>query len=183
MKSKHLILSITLSIILICFPNISYSAEKVNLYINIFSRSITLKELEDLAYYGKSEGFLKKIIKKQNEKLIKELLTKDYKAPIELTSRLLYSEIGSVVLKKISKIVYPDRIPQESISVLALKTATIKAIAEKNDSISILSFLKSYPSKVIAINVIELSRVINKVESMNELVKFFSDSPLEKLKS
>ena len=88
-----------------------------------------------------------------------------------------------MVLKKISKIIYPDRIPKESISVLALKTATIKAIAEKNDSISLLTFLKAYPSKVIAINVMELSRVINKVESMNELVKFFSDSPLEKLKN
>ena len=183
MKSKNLIFSITLSIVLICFPNTSYSAEKINLYVNIFSRSITLKELEDFSYYGTSEGFLKKILKKQNQGLIKEYLTKEYKTPIELTSRLLYSEIGSVVLKKISKIIYPDRIPKESISVLALKTATIKAIAKKNDSISMLTFLKAYPSKVIAINVMELSRVINKVESMNELVKFFSDSPLEKLKS
>ena len=183
MKSKNLIFSISLAIILVSFPNISYSAEKINLYINIFSRSITLKELEDFSDYGVSEGFLKKILKKQNQSLIKEHLTKEYKAPIELTSRLLYSEIGSVVLKKISKIIYPDRIPKESISVLALKTATIKAIAEKNDSISILTFLKAYPSKVIAINVMELSRVINKVESMNELVKFFSDSPLEKLKN
>ena len=183
MKSKHLIFSITLSIFLVCVPNTSYSAEKINLYINIFSRSIRLKELEDFAYYGTSEGFLKKILKKQNQGLIKQFLTKEYKAPIELTSRLLYSEIGSVVLKKISKIIYPDRIPKESISVLALKTATIKAIAEKNDSISILTFLKAYPSKVIAINVMELSSIINKVESMNELVKFFSDSPLEKLKN
>jgi len=183
MKSKNIIFSIALSIILVSFPDVSYSAEKINLYVNIFSRSITLKELEDFSNSGVSEGFLKKILKKQDQGLIKEFLTKEYKAPIELTSRLLYSEIGSVVLKKISKIIYPDRIPKESISVLALKTATIKAIAERDDSISILTFLKAYPSKIIAINVMELSRVINKVESMNELVKFFSDSPLEKLKN
>ncbi len=183
MKSNNIIISIALSIFLICFQTPIYSAEKINLYLNIFSRSITLKELEDFSKDGTSRGFLKKILKKQNKGLIKEFLTKEYKAPIELSSRLLYSDIGLVVLKKVSRIIYPDRIPKESISVLALKTATIKAIYEKNNSISILAFLKAYPSKVIAINVIELSKVINKVESMNELVKFFSDSPLEKLKN
>ena len=111
MKSKNIIFSIALSIILVSFPDVSYSAEKINLYVNIFSRSITLKELEDFSDSGVSEGFLKKILKKQDQDLIKEFLTKEYKAPIELTSRLLYSEIGSVVLKKISKIIYPDRIP------------------------------------------------------------------------
>ena len=35
---------------------------------------------------------------------------------------------------------------------------------------------------VVAINIDELEKVINKVESMSELVEFFSDSPLEKLK-
>ena len=63
MKSKNLIFSIALSIILISFPNISYSAEKINLYINIFSRSLTVKEIEDFAKHGKYEGFLKKILK------------------------------------------------------------------------------------------------------------------------
>ena len=37
--------------------------------------------------------------------------------------------------------------------------------------------------KVIAIDVTELVNVMNKVESMNELITFFTDSPLEKLKN
>ena len=63
------------------------------------------------------------------------------------------------------------------------KTGTIQAIVVGKDYINILEFLKAYPSEVIAIDVTELGKVVDKVESMKELVKFFSDSPLEKLKS
>ena len=71
MKPRNIIFSITLSIVLICLPKAGYSAEKINLYVNIFSRSITLKELEDFSDYGISEGFLKNILKRQNKSLIK----------------------------------------------------------------------------------------------------------------
>ncbi len=181
MKSKQWLFIFILNICFICFPYKTYSAEIINLYVNIFSRSITVKEIEEFAKNGTSKGFLNKLLKNQDKKLIQELITKEYKAPIVLSSRLLYSQIGGVILKKISKTIYPNRIPEESISVLALKTTAIKAISENEEAISLLSFLKAYPSKVIAIDVIELTRVINKVESMNELVTFFSDSPLEKL--
>ncbi len=163
------------------FPTKVYPAERITLFKNIFSRSISIKELEEFSKNGKTTGFLKRAVKNQDQEAIRKILSKNYKAPIELTSRLLYSQIGEVILKKISKIIYPYRIPEESISILALKAGTIKAIAAGDESINIISFLKAYPSKVIAIDVIELTRVINKVESMNELVTFFSDSPLEKL--
>ena len=35
------------------------------------------------------------------------------------------------------------------------------------------------PNKTITVNLPALFKVINKVESMSELVKFFSDSPLK----
>ncbi len=76
---------------------------------------------------------------------------------------------------------HPHLIQEESTRILALKSGTIKAINRKTESISIIDFMKAYPSKVIAIDVTELSKIINKVESMNDLVKFFSNSPLEKL--
>ena len=107
MKSKHLILSIALSMFLACFPNISYSAEKINLYINIFSRSITLKELEDFANYGTSKGFLKKILKKQNQSLMKEFLTKDLSARWKIN-------LGLYLLNKIFKEFFEEISPLTS---------------------------------------------------------------------
>ncbi len=182
MNLKKTVITLISSMLFIGLPLKVNAAERINLYINIFSRSISIQELESFAKDGTSQGFLKKILKNQDKEVIRNFLKKEYKAPIELTSRLLYSQIGQVVLKKVAKIIYPNRIPEESISVLALKASTIKTISENNEAISLLGFLKAYPSNIIAINVTELSRIINKVESMNELVKFFSNAPLEKLK-
>ena len=130
---------------------------------------------------GIANGFLKTAMKNQNPKAIQELLMDKYKTPIRLTSRLLYSKIGQVILKRASKIIYPYRVKDEWASILALKAGTIQAIDKRNQSISLIDFMKAYPSEVIAIDVTELEKVINKVESMNDLVKFFSNSPLEKL--
>ncbi|KGG14422.1 hypothetical protein EV11_0314 [Prochlorococcus sp. SS52] len=165
---------------LIFYP--AYSAEKITFYISILSRSITVEELENFSKRGVKSQFLKRVLKNQNEREIREILRKEYKAPIKLTSRLLYSKIGGVILKRVSKIIYPYRIPEESISIVALKAATIEAIAKGDETINIISFIKAYPSKVIAIDVSELLKVINKVESTNELVRFFSNAPLDKLK-
>ncbi len=181
MRNKKYRNSWLINLILIIFSNSAYSAENIMLYKGIFSRSIAIKDLEHFANTGDANGFLKKALKSQNEKEVQELLTDRYKTPIRLTSRLLYSKIGTVILKRISKVVHPYRIQEESTRILALKAGTIKAIDKKNESISLIDFMKAYPSEVIAIDVTELSKIINKVESVNDLVKFFSSSPLEKL--
>ncbi|WP_269622058.1 alpha/beta hydrolase [Prochlorococcus marinus] len=182
-KLKKLLFSFLCITIFSFYPSSAFAAEEITLIKSIFSRTIYIKDLEDFITKGKAKGFLAKAVKNQNQEEIKNILKKRYKAPIELTSRLLYSEIGEVILKRISKILYPHRIQEESISILALKASAIKAIDLEDESISLIDFLKAYPSKVIAIDVTELSKVINKVESLNELVRFFSDSPLEKLKA
>ena len=45
-----------------------------------------------------------------------------------------------------------------------------------------MQFLKSYPNKTIAINIPALNKVLNKAESMSELINFFSGSPLPEIK-
>ena len=180
--NKNLITNIIFTI-LCTLPTPALSAEKITFFKNVFSRSVSVKELEDFSKTGKAKGLLQKLLKNQNKQLIRNHLTKEYKAPIILTSRLMYSQIGEVILTRVSKIIYPYKIRDESIGVLAIKAATIKAIRESDESINLINFLKSYPSEVIAIDVTELAKVLNKVESMSELVKFFTSSPLENLKS
>ncbi len=181
-KHQAYLLSICLCL-LNSLPKAGNTAESIMLYKNIFSKTITVKELENFVQTGHADGFLKVLIKKENPQKIKDILTDKYKTPIELTSRLLYSKIGAVILTRMSKVINPYRIRNQKMSILALKAGTIKAINKKTESITLLDFIKAYPSKVIAIDVTELSKVIHKVESMNELVKFFSNSPLEKLKN
>ena len=47
--------------------------------------------------------------------------------------------------------------------------------------INIVRFFESYPTKTVILNVGALSKILNKVESINELLKFFTDSPLNKI--
>jgi len=48
--------------------------------------------------------------------------------------------------------------------------------------INIIRFFENYPTKTVILDVRALSKILNKVESINELLKFFTDSPLNKIK-
>ena len=45
-----------------------------------------------------------------------------------------------------------------------------------------ISFFEGYPTKTVILDVNALSKVMNKVESISELLDFFTDSPLEKIR-
>ena len=48
--------------------------------------------------------------------------------------------------------------------------------------INLIGFFENYPTKTVILNVRALSKILNKVESMNQLLKFFTDTPLNKIK-
>ena len=127
---------------------------------------------------------MKKIIKFTNEKpeKISNFLNQEFELPIVLTSKLMNSRIGEVIIKRIAKIIYPFKVPNPNVSVPAIKAGIINGLAKGKGKINILSFLQSYPNKIITINIPALSKVITKVETVNDLVKFFSASPLKSLK-
>ena len=78
-----------------------------------------------------------------------------------------------------SKIIYPIKLPDTAISIPAIRSAVISGIVIGNGKLTLIQFLKSYPNKTIAINIPALSKIISKVESVSDLVKFFSNSPLD----
>ena len=43
--------------------------------------------------------------------------------------------------------------------------------------------IEAYPTKTVILDVNALSKVMNKVESISELFDFFTNSPLEKIKT
>ena len=182
MNHKNFIIALVLSSLYV-LPIQVIAADNITFSFLIFTRSISLNELEEFSKTGKRNGFLKKLVKEKEKESVRNLLIKEHKAPIQLTSRLLYSEIGEVILKRVSQIIYPFKLKDKKLGVLAIKASAIKAIDKESESINLLRFIKEYPSKTIAIDVSELVKVMNKVESMSELISYFTNSPIEKLKN
>ena len=92
------------------------------------------------------------------------------------------SKIGEVFLKRLSKIIHPNKISNKEIGTKAIRSGILLSSYTNNQEINILDFFKAYPNKNIAINLNALSRALKKVESIKELIEFYSNSPLKKLK-
>ena len=92
------------------------------------------------------------------------------------------SKIGEVFLSRISKIIHPNKISNKSIGTKAIRSGIILSSYKNNEKISLIDFFKAYPNKDIAINLNSLTKALRKVESLKELIEFYSDSPFKKLK-
>ena len=65
---------------------------------------------------------------------------------------------------------------------LALRASVIQGINLGNGKINLINFFEAYPTKTVILDVYALSKVMSKVESISELLEFFTNSPLEKIK-
>lgn len=159
------------------------SAEQISFVSGIFNRTIPIEYLDHLAKTGETKGSLENIISLSNQdpEKLASLLNQSVDLPLVTTSKLMYSKIGDVIIKRVAKIIYPIRIHDISITVPAIRAGVTNGIVVGNGKLTLIQFLKSYPNKIMAINMPALNQVIDKVDSMSDLVKFFSDSPLEKL--
>jgi len=175
--------------ILVTFPVFSNvpkanSAEEIKITYSIFSRTIKVNSLKTFAKEGKSTKNLKRILKATGspDKEIRTVLNKDFEVPITIASKLVYSEIGDVFLTRLSSIIHPSRATDERTGMLALRASVIQGINIGNGKINLLNFFEGYPTKTVILDVNALSKVMNKVESISELLTFFTNSPLEKIK-
>ena len=163
----------------------SNAAEQIKITYSIFSRTIKVNSLKTFAKEGKSTRKLKKILKAtgSSDKEIREVLNKNFELPITIASKLVYSEIGNVFLTRLSSIIHPPRANDERTGMLALRASVIQGINLGNGKINLINFFEGYPTKTVILDVSALSKVMNKVESISELLTFFTNSPLEKIKA
>tara|TARA_A100001388_G_scaffold234159_1_gene187352 strand:- start:189 stop:752 length:564 start_codon:yes stop_codon:yes gene_type:complete len=161
------------------------AAEEIKIIYSIFSRTIEVNSLKTFAEEGKSTKKLKRILKATGspDKEIRSVLNKDFEIPITIASKLLYSEIGKVFLTRLSSIIHPPRADDERTGMLALRASTIQGIYLGNGKINLIRFFEGYPTKTVILDVNALSKVMNKVESISELLDFFTNSPLDKIKT
>jgi len=161
------------------------AAEEIKITYSIFSRTIKVNSLKTFAKEGKSTRKLKRILKatRSPNKEIRTILNKDFEVPITIASKLLYSEIGDVFLTRLSSIIHPPRATDERTGMLALRASVIQGSKLGNGKINLINFFEGYPTKTVILDVSALSKVMNKVESISELLTFFTNSPLEKIKT
>ena len=161
------------------------AAEEIKITYSIFSRTIKVNSLKTFAKEGKSTRKLKRILKATGspDKEIRTVLNKDFEVPITIASKLVYSEIGNVFLTRLSSIIHPPRATDERTGMLALRSSIIQGIKKGNGKINLINFFEGYPTKTVILDVSALSKVMNKVESISELLTFFTNSPLEKIKT
>ena len=160
------------------------AAEEIKIIYSIFSRTIKVNSLKTFAEGGNSTRQLRKILKTTGSpnKEIRTVLNKDFEIPITVASKLVYSEIGNVFLTRLSSIIHPPRANDKRTGLLALRASVIQGINIGNGKINLLNFFEGYPTKTVILDVNALSKVMSKVESISELLEFFTSSPLEKIK-
>ena len=161
------------------------AAEEIKIIYSLFSRTIKVNSLKKFAKEGDSTRQLKRILKATGspDKEIRSVLNKNFEIPITIASKLVYSEIGNVFLTRLSSIIHPPRADDERTGMLALRASLVQGIVIGDGKINMLNFFDAYPTKTIILDVNALSKVMNKVESISELLDFFTDSPLEKIKT
>ena len=159
-------------------------AENIKIIYSIFSRTVTVDSLKNFAKDGNSSNQLRRILNatgKQNEE-IQSVLNKNFEIPITIASKLVYSEIGNVILTRLSSIIHPPKTNDERTGMLALRASVIQGLYLGSGKINLIKFFEGYPTKTVILNVNALSKVMNKVESISELLDFFTNKPLEKIK-
>ena len=165
-------------------PPKANAAEEIKITYSIFSRTIKVNSLKNFTEKGDSTKKLKRILKTTGspDKKIKAVLNKEFEIPITIASKLVYSEIGNVFLTRLSSIIHPPRANDERTGMLALRASVIQGINIGDGKINLIKFFEGYPTKTVILDVNALSKVMSKVESISELLEFFTSSPLEKIK-
>ncbi|MEX1315525.1 MAG: alpha/beta hydrolase, partial [Synechococcaceae cyanobacterium] len=147
-----------------------------------FRRSIPVGDLELLATTGEAQGLLSDVIRftDQDPAKIAELLNQSISLPVTLVSRLLGTRIGEALLDRLAQIFHPLKAP--GVGVPALRSAIVMGLVEGDGKISAISFLRAYPTQELEVNIPNLLAVAQRASSVTELVRFFSESPLDGLR-
>jgi hypothetical protein len=159
------------------------AAQNIVLVSGAFRRSIPVADMELLASKGEARGLLADLLSlgKQKPAEVGKLLNQSIPLPLVLVSRLLNTRIGEALLDRLASIVYPLKTPGAGLP--ALRSALVLGISEGDGKLSPVSFLRAYPNSEMEVNLPALLALLEKANSISDLVRFFSESPLDGLQA
>ena len=184
-RKRQALLAAALGIGLVGQPLIPTSvqaAENLVFVTGAFRRSISVDDLAHLAKTGEARGLLVDVLalSKQKPEAVAKLLNESISLPVTLVSRLLNTRIGEAILERVARILYP--LKAKEVGVPALRSAIVMGIVEGNGSLSAISFFRAYPTRELEVSIPALLSLMGKASSISELVRFFSESPLDGLR-
>ena len=179
LRTRQRFLAATLGLALAAFSPAAQAAENVVFVSGAFRRSIPVADLEHLAATGQARGLLGDVLRfgRQDPAEVARLLKASLSLPVVTVSRLLNTSIGERILERLSSITFPLNARQ--VGLPALRSAVVLGIADNGGALSPLSFLRAYPSQEMAVSLPALLALMEKASSVADLVRFFSESPLE----
>jgi len=176
---RRRLIAAVLGLGLVCAGPAATAADNIVLVSGAFRRSIPVADMELLATTGEARGLLADILRfsRQKPAEVSKLLNQSFPVPVVLASRLLNTRIGEALLERLARIVYPLKTP--GVGVPALRSAIVLGIADNKGDLSPISFLTAYPNSELEVNLPALLSLLNKASSISDLVRFFSESPLD----
>ena len=182
LRKRQRLLAALLGLGLCCASPAAMAAENVVFVSGAFRRSIAVADLEHLAVTGEARGLLVDVLKlsHQQPEAVAKLLNQSVALPVVLVSRLLNTRIGEALLNRLAQIVLPLKASQ--VGLPALRSAVILGLADNKKGLSAISFLQAYPTQELAVSLPALMGLMSKTSSIADLVRFFSDSPLDGLR-
>ena len=163
-------------------PAAAPAADNLVFVSGAFRRSIPVADLDYLASTGEARGLLADVMAfaKQNPAEAAKLLKAELNLPVVLTSRLLNTRIGEAILARVAQIIYPLKVSRAGIP--ALKAGVINGLVAGDGKLSAVGFLKAYPVAELEVNIPALLAVLQKASSISQLVRYFTESPLDGLR-
>lgn len=163
-------------------PVAGQAAENLVFVSGAFRRSISVDDLAHLAKTGEARGLLVDVLalSRQQPASVAKLLNESISLPVTLVSRLLNTRIGEAILQRVARILYP--LKAREVGVPALRSAIVLGIVEGQGALSPISFFRAYPTRELQVSIPALLSLMGKAGSISELVRFFSESPLDGLR-
>lgn len=182
LRKRQRLLAALLGLGLCCASPAALAAENVVFVSGAFRRSIPVADLEHLAVTGEARGLLADVLKLSHQQpaAVAKLLNQSVVLPVVLVSRLLNTRIGEALLNRLAQIVFPLKASQ--VGLPALRSAVILGLADNKTGLSAITFLQAYPTQELAVSLPALMGLMSKASSITDLVRFFSDSPLDGLR-
>ena len=159
------------------------AAESLVFVSGAFRRSIQVADLEWLAKTGQPRGLMADVLRfsNQNPAEMAALLNQSITLPVTLMSRLLNTRIGEALLSRLAQVVFPLKAADAGLP--ALRSALVLGTVKGDGSLSAINFLRAYPTRELQVDIPALLALIDKASSVSELVRFFSESPLDGLRN
>ena len=150
----------------VAIVNSSEAAETVNFRFNIFEVSVSVDDLENFSKTGELRGALdmaSRYISAPDMANFRRILTERADVPISLLSRFLYTSQGERALDILGEFIKTG--PNLSGN-RAIRAAAVLATADKQNGLSLLGFLRKFPTSDIYFDIQEGLQTVGELSDL-----------------